>query len=246
MSLLAICQPLLPVGITASAGAGAANLLTENPREAFVAAAAGAATITIDLGAAYDIDTVFLGFTNAAATDTFTVSVGSGGGAQVAAGTFAHSHRRAPLRHASVVLPATVSARHVTIATSTAAALIAGVVAVGRAIRPFSGHEWGSGRPITDTSQVDRLQSGSFAINRGVASGGWQWTMPNLTDDERERLYALALDVGIGGTVLVIEDPDPGFGLNERVHWSLLARLEPFARQQPGESKWAMQIGDWA
>lgn len=246
MSLLAICQPLPIAAIAASAGSGAANLLTENPREAFVAAAAGAASVTIDLGAAVEVDTFFLGFTNAAAADRFTISIGEGSVQQVAAGTFAHSYRWSALRHAFAVLPAPVTTRYVTIATTTAAGLIAGVVAVGRSIRPWAGHEFGGGRPISDGSQVDRLASGGFGIERGVAAGGWQWTMPALTDEERDRLYALALDVGVGGTVLVLEDPETVLGANEAAHWGVLQKLEPYVRQQPGETKWAMQVGDWA
>lgn len=246
MSLLSIMQPE-PASVVpdqSSAGSGLANLLTPSPREAFAAAAAGAATITIDLGSAKPVDTFLLGFTNATAADTVAIQAG-GGLPQVFAGNFAHSYRRAPLRHAVARLAAPVQTRFVRFTATTAVPLVAGVVAAGLSIVPASGYEWGSGRPIYDTGRAERLLGGGFGIQPGAVAGGVQWSMIALTDEERDRLYALSLEVGGWNTVLVVEDPDATPALNERVHWGLLTKLEPFERQQPGESKWTMSVQDW-
>lgn len=241
MSALAIVQPLpfALVPASSSAGQDIVQLLTPDPREAFVVPGVPV-RLVIDLGTAQPVDTIFAGFSDARADAIWSVSVDPGF-RQVHVGPVAHSYRRAPLRHGLVVLPSPVVTRYVRIEV---AATALGAVAVGLAIRP-EGHEWGGGRPIQDGTRVERLAGGGFGIAPGAVSGGWQWTMPGLSDELVERLYALALDAGIGGTILVVEDPDDGPALNERIHWGLLTRLEPFARQQPGDTKWAMQVQDW-
>jgi len=246
MTVLGITHPLSTTVVagSSSAGDGLANLLTPHPREAFAAAAAGQVAITLDLGTAQPVDTVFLGFTNAEAGEAFAVQ--DGGGATLFAGAFAHSYRRRPMRHAVAQLPAPVVTRTLRLVATTARPLVAGVAAAGLSVRPASGHEWGAGRPIADPGRAERLLDGGFAVQRGGVGGGWSWTMPALTDDEAERLYALSLDAGTGETVLVVEAGDAPVAANERLHWGLLTKLEPFARQQPGETKWAMQVQDWA
>lgn len=241
---LAILQPLALTldAARSSAGSGLANLATPNPREAFVAAGT-AATIIVDLGSVQAFDTVLLGFTNAAATDRIAVAPGLD--AEAVAGSFAHSFRRAPvLRHGLAMLPAPVRSRYLRLQVKTAAPLVAGIVVVGEALRP--NHDWNAGRPIIDTGRVERLLGGGFGKDRGVAAGGWQWVMPDLSPDLSERLYALALDVGLAGELLVIEDPAVTPALNERIHWSLFGKFEPFERQPDGTAKWAMQVQDWA
>lgn len=246
MTLLAIMQPLAAVVIpgASSPGAGLANVLTPNPKEAFVSAAGGAVTIALDLGAAVDVDTFFLGYTNAAPGSEYNFARSNN--VVVAAGTVAHSYRRAPLRHAGIVLDAPVNDRFFELVIASPGPLTVGIAAVGRSIRPSSGHDWGAGRPVTDQSQVERLFDGSFGTARGGVAGGWSWSMPALTDDEVARLYALVMDVGIGGDILVLEPDIAAPGGNEAFHWGKLTKLEPAARQAPGETKWDMQVWDWA
>lgn len=107
------------------------------------------------------------------------------------------------------------------------------------------GHEWGAGRPLDDTSAVERLPSGSFAIDQGVVTSGYQWTFGDLSDDERERLYDIHKAVGRHRSVLVIEDDDRTPGLYERMHWGLLAKLDTYARVDPTATTWNMQVADW-
>lgn len=261
MSLVAIARPLPFTVSTASgdssAGAGHANLLTPSPREAFVAAAAGTCDLVIDFGpgGAASIDTVFLGFTNAPAGAALSLYRGTDLTNLLWSGTMLHSYRVAPLRHGAIVLVnPTAPARFYRVRVeSPAAPLVAGVLAAGLAIRPGrdaglpgTGVEPGSGRPIADTGRIDRLVGGGFGIQRGATAGGFQWTVPALSDDERERLYALQLDQGGTSPVVVIEDPEQTLGANEGAHWGYLTRFEPWERQAPGETKWALQVQDWA
>lgn len=250
MGLSAIVHPLpfaVRGGAATSAGVGAANLLSPAPKEPWTATAAGP-FISIDLGAIQLVDTFFVGFTTAPAGLPLTIAVGDAQPVAVGQSTFAASYRRNPLRHAVVMLDAPIATRYIrfTVGDASTAAMTIGALAAGLSIRPSVGHEWGAGRPIADTARVERLADGSFGIQPGATAGGWQWTLPALTDDERDRLYALALDAGTSTTVLVVENDIGGPAGNEAIHWGLMTKLEPYARQQPGESKWAMQVQDWA
>ena len=245
METIAIARPL-PLTVlpgSSSAGSGLANLLTPHPREAFVASAAGATTITVDLGAATPIDTLFLGFTNLPTGAAVTVT--RDGGQALAATAAAASYRRAPLRHAVAMLDAPVAARVLTFAVTAATPLVAGIVAAGLSLRP-AGFEPDWGRPISDASRVERLFDGAFGTARGGTAGGLTWTWPVLTDVERDQLYALALDVGVAGEVLVVEPGFAGAAGNEAIHWGKLAKLQPFERQPTlTETKWSLEVQDW-
>lgn len=227
----------LPATIAAAESHGGPaidNVLTPDPREAFVAG--GAFAITLDLGAIVAVDTFFIGYTDAVGGLAWSASVP--GGAVVASGGFLTSYRRAPMRHAATVLNQPIMTQYLTF--SAAGPMTIGVVAAGLSIR--ADYEWGGGRPISDTGRADRLATG-FGIERGVTAGGWSWTFAGVDDDTAERLYALALDAGTTETVLAFEDA--ASIRNEAWHWGTLTRLEPYSRQAPGENKWAMQVQEW-
>ncbi|MGW8138966.1 hypothetical protein [Sphingomonas zeae] len=242
--MLSIVHPVAftPDAGRSSAGTGLANLATPSPREAFAAAAAQT-TIVLDLGTAQAIDHVVLGFTTASAADSFAVVPGLDGAA--VPGTFGHSYRRAPLlRHGLCVLPAPVVTRYVQLRINAAAPIRAGVAVVGQAMR--SAYEYGSGRPLVDTGRSERLWSGGFGGEDGAVAGGYAWTMVDLADALRDRLYAMQLDLGTTGDFLVVEDGAAPEGLNERIHWGRFPKLETFERQADGTSKLPMAITDWA
>ena len=46
--------------------------------------------------------------------------------------------------------------------------------------------------------------------------------------------------------MLVVEDPDQTDGLTERVHWGLFRKLDTYERLDPQNTKWSLQIADWA
>lgn len=242
--MLSIVHPIpFTVDVSrSSAGTGHGNLATPSPREAFAATAAQA-TIVLDLGTAQAVDRIVLGFTTASVADGFAVVPGLEGAA--VAGVFAHSYRRAPvLRHGLCALPAPVVTRYVQLRVTAAAPIRAGIAVVGQAMR--SAYEYGSGRPLVDTGRSDRLWSGGFGGEAGAVAGGYAWTMVDLSDTLRDRLYAMQLDLATTGDFLVVEDEAATEGLNERIHWGRFPKLETFERQGDGTSKLPMAIGDWA
>src|SRR5690349_18106118 len=69
-------QVVEPYAIAATGGSsitsGNGNVVTDDPKEVLVGAAAGC-EVFVDLGAAKDVDALFVGFTNAAAAATVAV-----------------------------------------------------------------------------------------------------------------------------------------------------------------------------
>lgn len=252
MSVLAILRPLPVAAITASRGAGVARLLTPSPRETWVDSAVGSlATIDIDLGAAVAIDTLFLGTTKATLATTWSVSSGVAGPTEVAWATPPALAVPASIAtrptHGLAMLAAAIPARYVRVVVNQpvgAPAMQAGVLAIGAALRPHWGHEWGGGRGISDLSTKTKLPDGGFGVGRGARRPTWQWTL-DLTSAEREALYAIAFDLGESAPLLVIEDPDRTPGLAERIHWGLFDRLEAYERRSSGSTRWSFRIEDW-
>jgi len=246
MSVLAICGPL-PIAALGGTLEQVARLGTPAPREA-ATTAGGARTIDVDLGAVLSIDTIFLGWVDGAGDAGFTVTGGAGSYTTSEIGAMAPSPSRlaSPRQHYVLVLDQPKAVRYVRLATADLPACSIGVIAVGLSIRPQWGHEYGGGRFVTDTGVVTRLADGGFGTARGARAGGWQWTLGDLDDAETDALYGLQLEYGQTDTVLVVEDPDQTAGLNERIHWGLLSRLEAYERQDTSKTKWSMRVDDWA
>lgn len=249
-AVIAIVRPM-PLTLMAGAVAvNAANVLTADPKEtATLGSGAGTYFFDFDLGSVQSIDTMFAGFVSpdvsqvgfrygtVASTDT-TLN----GAVPTQASVMVN-----PTRHYLQVAAAPFNARYLRFQFTQPAGVAGtvGVVAAGKAFRPTWGHEFGAGRPIEDTGTAERLLSGGFGTYEGVCAGGYQWTFGDLSDAELEALYAIAMDRGNTRPVLVIEDPTQSSGLNERIHWSLFDRLEPYERQVPGASRYAFKVRDW-
>ena len=247
MLRLSITEPLRIATLGGSL-ANAARLLTPDPREATgVTTASATQTIDIDLGAATSIDTVFLGYANASA---YPAAIGMTYGVASYTETTAANIVVAPsigfpFRHYFTQLAAPVTARYIRLSLPLPAGATFGVLAVGAAFMSQLGHEWGGGRFVTDTGSATRLQGGGFGIDEGVAAGGYQWTFGDLTADETQRLYLIQRNRRTTRTLLVVEDPEVSPGLNERIHWGLLGKLEAYERLDPINTKWSMTINDW-
>jgi hypothetical protein len=246
MGVLAIANPL-PIVALGGTLEQVARLASPAPKEA-ASTAGGNRTIDIDLGAVAAIDTVFLGYVEGGAGASFAITGGAADYTTTAIGTLqpAPSRLAQPRQHFLLVLDEPVEVRFIRIAGLALPAMNIGVLAVGRAIRPKWGHEYGGGRFVVDSGVVTRLSGGGFGTSRAARAGGWQWTLGDLDDAETDALYGLQLDAGETATVLVVEDPDPTAGLNERIHWGLLSRLEPYERQDTTKTKWALRIEDWS
>lgn len=245
MSNMIILDPLDVSAVTVSSGTGADNLKTPSPREVWVAGAAGNATITIDLGAVYAVDTAVLCFTNLAAGDTVTTETAQ-------AANFSDA---APLDARQVVdsynithvllTGALRNARHVRFSIATGATPRVGVVCIGAKFQPTWNREWGGGRQIIDTGSKEALLNGDFGIGEGVRKSGFRWTFGDLTGDETEILYNLGLNRGETRTVVVVEDPDNTAGLIGRIHYGLFDRFEEYSRQNVNLTRWSLSVTGW-
>lgn len=238
MSNILILAPLPIAGVTGP-GTAPANLLTPDPREAWIAPG-GNPALTIDLGVAATFDTVFLGYVAVPA-----------GQITLQADTVLGAANLAPARlvsrpaHALLVLAQPVTARNLTLTVAAGAAFSAGILMIGDGFTPGWNYEWGAGRTPIDTGTRDRLQGGGFAIDLGIRKSSWQCTLGDLTDDEREQLYAIALDRGQTQPVLLVEDPAQTAGLAERIHYGTFDRIEVYERKDADLNSWAVRVEDW-
>lgn len=265
MPALIILSPTQPANVTASRGDGASRLLTPDPKEAFFDTASGSAlTITIDLGSAQTVDSVFLGSTNADPAATWAISSGLANGSETAwtgaitmAAPFriASKPRMSFFRRGAVdasgrVTPSPIVARYIAVTInqpSAAPALIAGNIATGLAFQPYWGNEFGSGRAIIDTGASEANIGGGFGTYVGVRKGLYSCVMGDLTTDETEALYALFDATGETQPVVLIEgqigSSSPVY--QERYHWGLWRKLEAFERLDPANTKQSVTIEEW-
>lgn len=254
MANLMILSPAGIDEIAVSRGSGAANLLTPDPREVWADSTTGtAATIDIDLGAARPIDTVYLGHVRPPAADaTWTIQ---GGTASYTATTIKAS---GPLRandatgqapELSHALwhgdPVNVRLIRISVTQPAGDPLTAGVVMAGSAFVPTWNMEWGAGRRPIDLSTVTQLVTGGFGIVEGARKAGFSWTLGDLTDDEVEALYAIAIERGASLPVLVVEDPAATAGLRNRIHYGLFESFRKYERRLPGKTVWELGIEQW-
>lgn len=252
MSGVLFASPLPVAAIAASRGGGAGRLLTADPREAWIDSLVGApVTFTLDLGTVRDIDCLFLGFTNAIAGATWSATGGlaHAGEAQLLAPTdFPVPGSEEGRAHGLALLPALATVRHLAITLQQPAggpALVAGVLAIARALQPEWGHEWGGGRGLLDLAPVTRHSGGGFGVGSGARKATWQATLGDLSDAELADLWALARRHGESRPLLLVEEPSRTAGLADRMHWGKFDRIEPYERRAVGETRWGVRFEDW-
>jgi hypothetical protein len=256
MSNMLLLKPLSPSTVAASTGTGVANLLTPDPKEVWASVAGGSASnLDFDMGAgAPTIDSVYIGFVAGAATaPTFTWTSGAASYTTTtnltAVSAFAPSSSAAPpRRHCFRRLAAPlVGHRYHRIAFTpgVAGTTTIGIVVFGLALQTAYNREWGGGRSIIDTGAKERLLGGGFGIGEGARKAAFRWTWGDLSDAETDAIYDLGLDRGEGRPVIVVEDPDLTTGLNERIHYGLFDRWEPYERQNPNLTRWSLSVEQW-
>jgi len=216
MKALKIVSPMFGVSIvdTNNTVDNEAALLRPDPRE--VAVLNGPTNVLqFDLGSPKIIDTIFLGyntFGDDAYVDFVTISNTQGVGSAYTGYSGDLSLTVTPvaanpnLRHGVIQLANPMVGQQFYLRIKGAGNL--GVVAVGNSFTARWGTEWSAGRPLLDTSTVERLPSGGFGIDPGQIVGGYQWTFGDLQDSERISLYRIIRSVGTHKPILVIEDPD--------------------------------------
>lgn len=235
---------------------GETNLLTPDPKEVGVhPVGAGGVWLRFDLGSVQTFDTAFWGFHTYSAGSVADLRAGNinGAGNPVIVGTgaaalFAPSDRAVPRRQHGFARFALQTARYVEtylVRGNPAVDATLGIFAVGKALQPFYGREWGSGRTLRDMSDVTELRGGGFGIDRGARVPGFQFTVGDLSDPELVQVWDIAEEVGGSGPILVCEDPDVTDGLNERLHWGLFDRPEAYERDSPGRNRWSFRVKGW-
>lgn len=217
MSNIAIIRPLASSVITETGGAASvSNLKTADPKEIWIAGAAGDVHIKIDLGSRQYVDALFLGFTNLPggvsyeayssnlADESDAIAFGSPSVLcpPMIDGDYTHVSILTTgrfCRYVKILLnvPNTITAR-------------AGIAFLGRAFQPQWNKEFGGGRPLIDTGGRERLFGGGFGASDGAVKSGFQWTLGDLTDAEVQELHALARRRGERLPIVVIEDPELG------------------------------------
>lgn len=245
MGVLALARRWPIAAVTGDFSADAARMATQSPKEVAVTTG-GNRFILLDLGQVRSVDTIVIGYSNAQDGDAIDIGY-STGGATTALGTIAIAHSRVSSahRHFAKCYDAPFNARYIRLSANWRVGMSIGVLAAGKAIRPSLGHELGGGRFVIDTGSLTRLFGGGFGFNPGARAGGWQFTMGDLTETETDAVYDLQRLVGTTESIVAIEDPDPRDGLNERIHWGPLTKLEPYGRREIDVTRWSLRIEDW-
>lgn len=248
MAVVAIVRPL-PISAIGGTFPNVSRLLTPDPKEAAITSGSGTATIDIDLGASVSFDTIFVGYTSAAAADVLTATYGTSAytttawGSNIAA---ADSQLLTPIRHFYSKRASPVTARYIRLTGTFTAGYSIGMACVGLSFNPQYGHEYGGGRGVISTGTAERLFSGGFGIDEGTTAGMWQFTLGDLQPAEVRQLYAIARDRGETKSLLVVEDPDAGSDLAERCHWGIFRKIEAYERLDPANTRWSFTVEDWA
>lgn len=231
MSNLIVLAPYNPSSITGN-GDFPEAFETPDPKDVSV----GVTSVVVGLGGSFPVDTVVVPYATASSGASISVS-GLGSGSFLSPGA---GDRKHALIHKADG-PVSVSSVTVTF-TGT---VTAGVVCVGAAFKPTWDKEKGWGRRVIDTSVKRRLIGGGFGIGRGAKVAGLSWTFGDLTDTEREAMWALQLGVGQSDPICVVEDPDDTTGLGARIHYGLFSQLEPFERQNVDLNRWQLAVEGW-
>lgn len=250
-----IVSPMSVAAVTTSRGAGAANLLTADPKEVWADSVAGsAASIDIDLGSVQSIDTIFLGYAyDVAPGAIWSISGGTASytGSVIQAATTLRVPDvagQAPAMSHALWFGGARAVRYLRITVTQTAGwppLKIGVLLVGRAFQPILGREWGSGRRPIDTGTATPLAGGGYGIAEGVRKRGFYWTFGDLTADEVEALEAIALDRGETRPLLVVEDAAGTAGLRSRIHYGLFERFRSFERRNKAQTRWELGVEEW-
>lgn len=253
---LTIYEPYDIVQVLSSAGgadSGLPNLFSDDPKEIWNGGAATQRNLYIDLGVAQAVDSIFIGYTNfttaqvniAATTDM------SGNGAVQAAPVQAIRAADAKTVRSSKIIPLTTPTPVVTsrywriIISADVAAHQVGRIAFCRQFSAEWDREWGSGRRPIDTGRSTALLGGGFATQDGARKASYNWTFGDLTEAELETLWGIFLRRGTTKPIIVSELEGAATGPNEKLHYGLFQRLDPWERREPNATKWSMEVEEW-
>jgi hypothetical protein len=252
---LQIIEPLPIVGVVTSydsSPTSQAKLYSDDPKEVFASPNALAQDIIIDLGNGYAVDSLFLGFTNATAAaqaslGTCTAINGTGYVNRVAS-TVIRPADCATVRSSLLfrMNPAPVAQYwYISLSANAGVNWQIGRIAAGLAFESAWDREWGSGRRAIDTAKVTQLVGGGFGVQAGARKAAYNWTFGDLDETELNRLWGIVYRVGNSSPIIVNEQDAATTAVNERLHYGLLQRFDPFERREPFATKWALEIEEW-
>ena len=239
--------PFSQVAVTG--GDGVEYLTTPDPKEVWQAAAATTQYLDIDLGSLSDIDTIFIGFTNAAPDAQWSVYrttslAGANPVALVAPTSLRVPGGTGARHHALALLGETATTRflRIILAQTGAEPIQAGVVMAGQ--RFDHPYEYKAGRRPIDLSERVDLSGGGFGIGRAAIKSSFRFTFSDLDDAELDTLWQTIKAVGIQHPVLLVEGGD-GAVTFDQVHYGLFEQFEAYERDDPADTRWALSMQDW-
>lgn len=242
MSVLAIIRPL-----PATYGGNmtdAARMGTPDPREVAYSTGSGARTIDMDLGSVQSVGAIYLG--GATFAGSFQITGGVAGYTETVIGDILSAPKRtavSPRQYLATFPP--INVRYIRLSANLNNGWEVGVAVAGERFSPTFGHEWGAGRYLADTGTATRNRAGGFGVDPGAVVAGWEFTLGDLTDEEREVLFDMLRKIGETRPVIVAEDPDVTPDLDARLHYGLFQRLEKYERVQTGVTRWALKVEEW-
>jgi hypothetical protein len=248
MSNMIIFKPLTiaaAAAVVPGSSTGVSNLLTPDPKEVWSGTAgAGVYEIDFDMGGAVTINAILVtGMWPGTSLFGLYSATAMGSGF---AGVYLPAGPDNAAPHAFRHLSAPVTSRYWRgIFSGNPGNPVVGILALGLAFQPTHNREWGGGRTVIDTGTKERLRGGGFGIDEGVRKAGYRWVFGDLLDSEVDALWDLALDRGEGRPIVVVEDPADAPGLARRIHYGLFDAFEPYGRQNPGQTRWALSMEEW-
>jgi len=232
------------------------HLRDPQPKVIWKAATSGQVDIDIDLKSNTTFDTAFLGHTNADATATWEIRVATasqgaaylGNGASILKSQSllrADQSTDAPRPH-GFWTGASTSARYIRIRINHANAPIeAGTLAIGQSFRPRYNYDWGAGRSLTDLSTTRTLRGGQMDVSQDAIIPNWRFVLGNLDDTELGTLWKITKKHGKSAPLLIIEDPDTPFDLQEAIHYGSFRDINAYERRNASKNRWEFTIQHW-
>lgn len=242
MSNLSVNRPL--AATIAGNMTNPTRMSSPDPKEVAFSNGALARTIDIDLGAAQMVGSIYLG--GVSGSTTFAVTGGTAAYTTTALGDILVAPKRTAIAPRQYLLQFDpISLRYIRLSATLADGFQVGIAAACERFTATYGHEWGAGRYLEDTSNVARNRAGGFGIDKGAIVPGYDFTLGDLTDEERESLFDMLRKVGESSPVIVAEEPDVTNDLDARLHYGLFQRLEKYERRSVGITRWSLKVSDW-
>ena len=247
---LTIVEPMPIAVAAANHGTGVEFIRTPDPKEVYLAPPASGVALGIDLGAIRQIDTVFIGFTNASPGATWDVQASSSLAGSALVSLTGETALRlpggaGPRYHGVARLGAPVETRYLRIVVSPDAGapqLEIGAVVIGK--RFEHSYEYKSGRRPIDLSERVDLVGGGFGFGRGAIKSSFRFTFADLAKAEADRLWRIVTNVGNQHPLVLVEGGD-GAIEHDQVHYGVFERFEAYERKDPIDTRWALSMQDW-